>query len=77
MKAVLKFDMTDYDDKLEFEIAVNGKNFLATLWELDQYLRGRLKYEDLPEIVYKALEETREHLHEELSHNGASLDLYR
>jgi hypothetical protein len=39
---------------------------------MDQYLRSQTKYapDDMPEEVYKALDETRTKLHELLSENG-------
>lgn len=61
-KGILEFDL--YEDREAFEVAQNGSAYLGILQEFDNYLRGRLKYEDLPEAVDKALQDARDKLHE-------------
>ena len=62
MKGTLIFKLPE--EQSEFKLAQKGGEYLAALQELDNYLRGRLKYEeDLPDIVREALEEVRTRLH--------------
>lgn len=70
-KVILEFDM--YEDQDEYRYAINGGKYLGTLQELDNYLRGRLKYEELPDDVAKALQEVRDRLHEEANGHGISV----
>jgi len=62
MKIVLEFDTIE-----EAQLAINGSKYAAALFEYDQYLRGKLKYETLPEDMYIAYQDSREKLRENLS----------
>ena len=42
MKAILEFNLPEDDH--EFQMATNGSKFHSVLWEMDQYLRGKIKY---------------------------------
>ena len=64
----IEFDTIE--DKDEMEMCLNGMKWYSLAWELDQYLRGRLKYSELSEEVYKELSETREKLHEIMREEG-------
>ena len=66
------------DDKDEYLYAIHGIDFLLCLWDMDQWLRSKIKYSvDLPEGAYKALEEAREELRDIMSSHGVSLDMLR
>lgn len=67
-KMTIEFDTIE--DKDEMEMCLNGMKWYLLSWELDQYLRGRLKYSELSEEVYKELSETREKLHEIMREEG-------
>jgi hypothetical protein len=54
----------------EFQYAKQGVDRSTILSEFDNYLRGRLKYEDLPEAVEEALQAARDKLHEIKNENG-------
>ena len=43
MEAILKFDLPD--DKTEFEAATKSMDWAILAWDLDQYIRSRLKYQ--------------------------------
>lgn len=62
MKIVLEFDTIE-----EAQLAINGSKYAAAIFEFDQYLRGKLKYETLPEDMYIAYQDSREKLREQLS----------
>lgn len=70
-KVILEFDM--YEDREAYEHALSGSKYLAVLQEFDNYLRGRLKYEELPEAVHEALSAARNRLHEEANGMGVSV----
>ena len=58
MKATLTFTEQD-----ELMTALNGAVASGALTDYDNYLRARIKYEDLPEDVQIALEAARHELH--------------
>jgi len=62
MKITLEFDTIE-----EAQLAINGSKYAAALFEYDQYLRGKLKYETLQEDMYIAYQDSREKLRENLS----------
>jgi len=73
MKATLEFNLPD--DRSEHELAIAGPKLLSVLWELDQWLRARVKYEDhkfaTPD---EALEAARAQLREGCLNQGIDLD---
>jgi len=62
MKITLEFDTIE-----EAQLAINGSKYAAAIFEYDQYLRGKLKYETLQEDMYIAYQDSREKLRENLS----------
>ncbi len=71
-KVTIEFD--SIEDKHEMEMCLNGMKWYLLAWELDQYLRGRLKYEPMSDKEYEMLQQTRDKLHELKSENGLSFD---
>ena len=43
MEAILKFDLPD--DKTEFEAATKSMDWAILAWDMEQYIRNRLKYQ--------------------------------
>ena len=43
MEAILKFDLPD--DKTEFEAATKSMDWAILVWDIEQYIRNRLKYQ--------------------------------
>ena len=74
MKAILEFNLPDEQD--QFETAINGRKMYTVLWELDQWLRGNVKY--LPDHIsddqIKAYEKCRETLHELMLYQNISFE---
>jgi hypothetical protein len=70
MKAILEFNLPE--DSEDFDLAKNGPKYKLILDELDNYLRAKLKYEDLPDDVYDELSRTREKLNELCQENNLS-----
>lgn len=71
MTATLTFTLPEEQE--EFYFAAKGADWRCVLEDLDGYLRGRLKYEDLPQDADKALDEARQKLHELVVERGLSL----
>jgi len=62
MEAILKFNLPE--EQTEFDNAVNGTKWSLVAWELDQYLRKKMKYGEISQEAYDAFEECRDKLHE-------------
>lgn len=75
MKAFLKFDLPDDQDA--FTLATKGGDYWNCLWDLDEWLRGELKYrsdlwaERNGELT---LEKVRDKLFEILDDKNCNLD---
>jgi hypothetical protein len=54
--------------------AARVTDWVCAIWDHDQYLRKRLKYEELPADVHEALKLARADLHEELECRGLNLE---
>ena len=71
MKAILEFDLPE--DKEEFEIASKAMDWSILAWDIDQYIRNRLKYQTEKLDTSSAKEELeflRNQLHEMMEENG-------
>lgn len=63
----------NHDEEAEFQMCNQAHNYWNALFDLDQWLRSKLKYEDLNEEQYKAFEECREELYEKLREYNINL----
>lgn len=73
MKAVLEFNLPQ--DQTEFNNAIKGGDWKHICWQMDQYLRKELKYNDdrsLEEL--NLLQKVRDELYGFMSENN--VDLY-
>jgi len=63
MKAILEFNLPEEQE--QFEDASNGWKWSHAMWQLDQYLRTKVKYasDDAHEESIHAFAEAREELH--------------
>jgi len=71
MKAILEFDLPE--DKEEFEAASKAVDWALLVWDIDQYIRNRLKYQTEKLDTSSAIEELellRNELHELMEDNG-------
>ena len=64
MKAILKFNLDDEDDKINFGYAKNSAAYHCILVDIDNCLRSKLKYGEHSEMANTAYEEMRDKLHE-------------
>jgi hypothetical protein len=75
MQTVLKFDLPE--DRDECIAASHGMDYALSCWDMDQKLRGWLKYGHKFESADDALEECREQLREIMYDHGVTLDMIR
>ena len=71
MEAILKFDLPE--DKTEFEAATKSMDWAILAWDIEQYIRNRLKYQTEKldtSSANKELELLRNELHELMEDNG-------
>jgi hypothetical protein len=61
-KAILEFNLPE--ETVEHRMAVHADNYHSVLWDIDQYLRSKLKYGGLTSEQYDVLDKTREELHD-------------
>jgi hypothetical protein len=72
MKATLTFSLPE--EQHEYCNAVEGSKMRSVLWELDQWLRAKLKYEDLSDGQYDAFKQTRDELRKLLQEENVDLE---
>lgn len=73
MEATLKYNLPD--EQSDFNLAVNGFKWHLVAWDLDQYFRTRLKYEEgISDQAYEAVEQARDKLRDIISEYGLSVN---
>ena len=64
-----------FDDENDLLVAINGYKFKLALWQLDQFLRSEMKYNDkLTEEQYEYAEIVRNKLHEFINDFNLTLE---
>jgi hypothetical protein len=71
MKAILKYNLPE--DQIEFNNAINGNKIKMLLEDLDNYLRNKLKYEQLTGDQNDAYQDVRSFLHNLLDEENIRL----
>jgi len=74
MKAILEFNLPEDQD--QFETAINGRKMYSILWELDQWLRGNVKYppDHMSDDEIRAYEKCRKTLYELMLNENISFE---
>jgi hypothetical protein len=72
MKATLEFRLPE--ENHEFANATQGSKMRSVLWELDQWLRAKLKFDELSDGQYDSYKATRDQLRELLQEENIDLD---
>jgi hypothetical protein len=73
MEAILKFNLPE--DKVDFDLALQGSDWKHVCWEMDQYLRKRVKYDEgLTEEQLEVYEDLRGEFWKFMKDNN--VDLY-
>ena len=75
-KVILKFDLDEESN--DFKLAVNAKEIMSVLWEVDQELRNKTKYasDSTNQETLDALISIRDFLRESMSDKGINFDMY-
>ena len=75
-KVILKFDLDEESN--DFKLAVNAKEIMSVLWEVDQELRNKTKYasDSTNQETVDALISIRDFLRESMSDKGINFDMY-
>ncbi|NDG19538.1 MAG: hypothetical protein EB117_14870 [Betaproteobacteria bacterium] len=75
-RGIIEFNLNE--ELNEFKLALNAKEIMSVLWELDQELRSRTKYasDTTSEEVIEALISIRDFLRESMSENNIDFDMY-
>ena len=75
MKAILEFNMDEFEDVVAHKRAVKSLDVLLVLYDFDQHLRSELKYnENLTDEQYEKLDKVREKLYEIMNERNVSID---
>lgn len=75
MKAILEFNMDEFEDVVAHKRAIKSLDVLLVLYDFDQHLRSELKYnENLSEQEYEKLDKLRDKLYEIMNERSVSLD---
>ena len=72
MKAILEFDLPE--DESDFHITSRAMNWALVAWDMDQFLRDKLKYGHDYKTVDEALEKVRDELYVILDDHEVTLD---
>jgi hypothetical protein len=75
-KGILEFDLNE--EANDFKLAVNAKEIMSVLWEVDQELRSRTKYasDTTSQETIDALISIRDFLRENMSDNNIDFNMY-
>lgn len=57
----------------EIDMAIKAPKYFNIIWEMDQYLRSRIKYDSNEEVVENTLQEVRNKLHEIMSEENINI----
>jgi len=72
MKAVIEFELPE--DRCEFTAASKALDWALAVWDIDQWLRNRIKHEVSDGVAVVELEGCRTKLHEILEKRSLSLE---
>jgi hypothetical protein len=75
-KVIIKFDLNE--EANDFKLAVNAKEIMSVLWEVDQELRSRTKYasDTTSQETIDALISIRDFLKENMFDNNINFNMY-
>jgi len=73
MKAKIEFNLPE--DQAVYHIHFQSLSMYCALNDMQQFLRLKIKYDDLSDEAFKAYEECRDYLSQVLIDNDVSLDI--
>jgi hypothetical protein len=72
MRAILEFDLPD--DQNDFTMALNGSKWHSVAWDLDQFLRSKVKHGDGEPKEMEMFGKVREQLFEIMEDHGVTFE---
>ena len=72
--AKVTIEFNSIEEQQELELCINASKWYSIVWDYSEYLRTKIKYGELSDDAYKAIEEVREKLHELLNDEGLKID---
>ena len=73
-KAILEFNLDEHDDQVAHLRAVKALDMALALWDMDGYLRAKIKYGELDDKVHDAFQEARDELRSIMQKHSVDLD---
>jgi len=73
-KAIIEFDLSDPDDIIAHKRATKSLDLCLSIWDIEQYLRSKLKHESLSSTEYTFLEKIQEDFYNILDKYHVNLD---
>lgn len=73
-KIYVQLDPDEPEDKDKLDLMTNGWKFRSALFEMDQYLRNRLKYDALEKDIRAQLQAVRDKLWEIVGELGVEIE---
>ena len=71
MKAILEFNLPEEQE--DYDMAFCGHDYWCSLYDFSQYLRNKIKYEELDEKTTKIYDQIRSEFYEILKEKGIEL----
>jgi hypothetical protein len=72
--AKVTIEFNTIEEQHELELCINASKWYSIVSDYSEYLRTKIKYGELSDDAYKAIEEAREKLHELLNDEGLKID---
>lgn len=70
-KHIIEFNLPEEQEELD--TTLNASKYYICLWDMQEYFRTQVKYENLTEEEIKVFEKIREKFYEVLNENGIEL----
>ena len=75
MQMTLTFDMDEPDQLENAIVAIHAQDLYLSLWDLDKWLRSKVKYATKGGERINAFSDVREHLRDLMHGRGVNLDM--
>ena len=74
-KAILEYDLTDSDDRLDHQKAVKANDAFIALWDISQQFRSELKHGNLDTNTFNKIEKMSSVFYDTLQRYGINIDM--
>jgi hypothetical protein len=73
MKGILEFNLPE--EHVDFQTAVKASDYKSFVWEFDQWLRSKIKYDDLTTEQYEVFDLCRKNFWSVAQENNITIEL--